>query len=184
MTPNEVVGRVQRLLLSPGTEWDTIDNEGADVAQIYQGYILPLVGIAAIAQFIGLVIAGAGLVLALEMAILYGAMTAAMVYVVALIINALAPQFGAKEEFGQAFKVAAYSPTPIWVALFLSILPLIGGIAALIGLAYSLYLLYLGLPKLMKAAADKALIYTLAVIGCELVIGVVLYAIIGSVLRV
>ena len=53
MTPNEVVGRVQRLLLSPGTEWDTIDNEGADVAQIYQGYILPLVGIAAIAQFIG-----------------------------------------------------------------------------------------------------------------------------------
>jgi hypothetical protein len=102
---------------------------------------------------------------------------------VALIIDLLGPQFGAARNFGQAFKVAAYAPTASWVANFFMIIPMLWFVA-LIGGIYSLYLLYVGLPKLMKPAADKALIYTLAVIGCMIVIGVVAFAIIGSVARI
>lgn len=173
MSPAELIARVQRLLMSPKTEWDSIDGEGADVTKIYQSYILPLIGISSIAQFLAILIIGGGIVMALKAAIFSFVLGALMVYVMALIIDGLAPQFGAKSEFGQAFKVAAYSPTASWVGGIFAIIPVLGGIIALIGAVYSLYLLYLGLPKLMKPAADKAMIYTLAVIGVMILIGVV-----------
>ena len=188
MSPAELMARVQRLLLSPAQEWDAIDGEGADVAQIYQSYILPLAAIAALAGFIGAAIIGVNgfhvpLMSGLIQAIVSVAVSAGLVYVMALIINALAPQFGAKQDFGQAFKIAAYSPTAGWVGGFFMILPMLWFVA-LIGSLYSLYLLFVGLPKLMKPAPDKAMIYTLAVIGCMVVIAVIAAAIVSSVARV
>ena len=187
MSPTELIARVQRLLLSPAAEWDAIDHEGADVTRIYQSYILPLVALAALAAFIGTSVVGiggfrVGLVSGLIQGIISVAVSAGAVYVMALIINALAPQFGAKQDMGQAFKVAAYAPTASWVGSLFMILPMLW-FMALIGGLYSLYLLFVGLPKLMKPAADKAMIYTLAVIGCMIVVGVVAYAIVGSVAR-
>src|SRR3546814_8308964 len=85
------------------------------------------------------------------------------VWVLAWIINALAPTFEATRNPVQAMKVAAYSATAAWVAGVFQIVPSLGWIGAILGL-YSLYLLYLGLPILMKAPAAKAMAYTLATI--------------------
>jgi hypothetical protein len=177
MSPAELIARIQRLLLSPNSEWEAIDTEGADVTRIYQSYILPLVALSALAGFIGTSIIGIGgfrigFVSGLIQAVVSIGLSCALVYVMALIINALAPQFGAKEDFGAAFKVAAYAPTASWVGAMFMVLPMLW-FMALIGGLYSLYLLFVGLPKLMKPAADKAMIYALAVIGCMIVIGIV-----------
>ena len=157
-------------------EWERIDEEGADVAAIYQSYIIPLAGISVLANFIGLSIIGSDGIRApffgglLQVIVSFGAACAG-VYVVALIINALAPQFGAKDEFGQAFKLAAFFPTAGWVGSTFLVLPALWFLA-LIGWLYSLYLLYVGLPKLMKPAAEKSMTYVGAVIGCSVVIGI------------
>jgi hypothetical protein len=48
------------------------------------------------------------------------------------------------------------------------------GIVALLGALYSLYLLYLGLPKLMKAPQDKAMPYFALVLVVAIVVGIVI----------
>src|SRR3546814_229953 len=98
------------------------------------------------------------------------------VWVLAWIINALAPTFEATRNPVQAMKVAAYSATAAWVAGVFQIVPSLGWIGAILGL-YSLYLLYLGLPILMKAPAAKAMAYTLATI----VAAIVLFFVIGAI---
>ena len=173
-----IVARVQRLLLSPATEWDVISGEAADVQKIYMNYVGPLVIAAALAAFIGMSFVGIagfrlGLGTGLTQLVLQIVLGLVMVYVLAFVINALAPTFGATPDMGQAFKVAAYSPTASWVAGLVMIIPALG-IIALLGALYSLYLLYVGLPKLMRPAQDKAVVYTLAVIGVMIVIGVVM----------
>jgi len=105
-------------------------------------------------------------------------MSLGLVYLMALIIDALAPTFGVQKNFDQAFKVAAFIPTPAWIAGVFSIIPSLSIIAALVSL-YSLYLLFVGLPILMKAPADKALPYTVVVIIAAIVITVVITAVIG-----
>jgi hypothetical protein len=182
-----ILGRVQRLILSPASEWDVIAGEDANVQAIYTNYVAPLIIASALAAAIGASVVGINFGLgtfrvpagaALTQAILQVLLGLAGVYITGLVINALAPQFGGTPNAGQAFKVAAYSPTASWVAGLVMILPQLG-IVALLGGLYSLYLLYVGLPKLMKPAEDKALVYTLAVVGVMIVIYILIFVISG-----
>jgi len=100
-------------------------------------------------------------------------LTLVAVYVLALIIDALAPTFAGEKNLTQAFKVAVYSYTAVWVAGIFVIIPMLG-ILGIMGLLYSLYLLYLGLPVLMKSPQDKSVGYTVAVIIAAVVIFIVM----------
>jgi hypothetical protein len=95
-----------------------------------------------------------------------------IVYVVALIVDALAPTFSGRKNFDSALKVTAYSYTPSWLCGFFLLVPGLRFLTIL-GL-YGLYLLWLGLPVLMKSPQDKSLAYTAAVVISAIVIGIVL----------
>jgi hypothetical protein len=164
--------RVQKLLMSPAAEWDVIAGEAADIQKIYLNYVGPLVLASSLAFALGLV-SFMGFGVALQQFLVQAVVGLVMVYVLAFVINMLASNFGATPDMGQAFKLAAYSPTASWIGGLAMIVPALW-IVALLGGLYSLYLLYVGLPKLMKPAADKAVIYILAIIGVMIVIGVVI----------
>lgn len=179
---NRLVARVKAILLSPKTEWPVIAAEATTPSDIYLRYVAPLVAIGVIASFIGTTIVGVslpmlgtiriGVAAGLAGAILHFALTFVAVFVVALIVDALAPTFGGQKDSLRALKVTAYSFAPAWVAAILTILPALGVIAGLIGL-YGLYLMYVGLPVLMRAPADKALGYTVVVVLCAIVLSII-----------
>lgn len=180
-----LVDRVKSILTKPSATWDVIDGEAATVGGLYKGYVIPLAAIPAISAMIGSVVFGYGAfgvnvkanpVAAAVTAIVTYAMSLAMVYVMALIIEALAPSFDGQKNRMQALKVAVYSSTAAWVAGIFQIFPPLG-LLAVIGSLFSLYLLYLGLPKLMKAPSDKALGYTVVTV----IVAIVLCLIVGMV---
>jgi hypothetical protein len=185
---NRLVARVKAILATPRTEWPAIAADASTPRDIYFGYVAPLVAIGAIASFIGHVVVGVpiplvgtvrlGIGSALGAAIVHFVLTFVAVFVIALIVDALAPTFGGTRDPLRALKVTAYSLTPGWVAAILTILPALGFLAALISL-YGLYLMYLGLPVLMRAPADKALGYTVVVVLCAIVLGIVVSAVSG-----
>ncbi len=78
-------------------------------------------------------------------------------------------------------KVAVYSYTPAWIAGVLQIFPPLSVLGVLAGL-YGIYLLYLGLPHLMKAPQDKAVGYTAVVVVCAIVLTIVLGVVGGLVM--
>jgi hypothetical protein len=100
------------------------------------------------------------------------------VFLIAFIIDALAPSFGATKNQLQALKLVVYSYTAVWVAGIATIIPILGGLVVLAGFIYTLYTLYLGLPKLMKSPADKTVGYFVV----SIVVAIVVYAIIFFVL--
>ncbi len=96
----------------------------------------------------------------------------AMVYIIAGVIDLLAPRFGAEKNFANAVKLSAYSHTPLWLA---GIFLLVPGLSFLLILGlYGFYLLWIGLPMLMKVPDDKALPYAAAVTACALIPAVIL----------
>src|SRR3546814_18930124 len=94
-----------------------------------------------------------------------------MLYVVALIINALAPTFGGRKDQLQAVKVIGYAWTAAWVAGIAAIVPWPGWLVVLAGGIYSIYLLYLGLPHTMKCPPEKAAGYTVVPPTTAVVLG-------------
>jgi hypothetical protein len=185
MTSKEIamnlVERVKRILLSPKTEWEVIDTEQTTTAELYTRYIAPLAAIGPISQLIGYSLFGISVFgttyrvpigSGITTAIVTYALTLAATYVLALIIDALAPTFNGQRKQIQALKVAAYSSTATWVAGIFALIPGLR-ILTILGL-YSLYLLYLGLPVLMKTPKDRALAYTGVVIIAAIVLFVVI----------
>jgi hypothetical protein len=170
--------RVKRILLTPKEEWEVIDREPATVGGLYTGYIIPLAAIGPVASAIGSSVFGlyggpfggyrVPLLSAITGAIVMFVLNLIAVYLLGLIIDALAPTFDGTRNPIQAFKVAAYASTASWLAGVFALLP---GLTVLqiLGL-YSLYLLYLGLPVLMKSPKEKAVGYTAVVIIAAIVL--------------
>jgi hypothetical protein len=188
-----LIERAKAICLSPASEWTTIEGERAEAPALIIGYVLPLAGVAAVAQLIGLSVVGQSFGLlgtyrmpfttGLELAIASLLFAVVGVVVLSFIIDALAPTFGAEKSRERAIKVAVYSATPVWVAGVLQIVPALG-VVVLLGSLYALYLLYLGLPRLMKCPAEKSAGYLGSVIASAIVIGLVGTLVIGRLGRV
>ena len=176
-----LVARAKGILTNPRQEWAAIDAEPLDLGQLLVGYVLPLAAIGPIASIIGWTAFGFGGVFRLSMGTVIGmaitsyVMTIVGIFVLAWVINMLAPQFDATQSMPQAIKVAAYSATAAWIAGIFNIMPALMVLAAIGGL-YSLYLCWVGLPILMKAPPEKATTYVIVVIIALIVI----YVIIGA----
>jgi Yip1-like protein len=180
-----LVDRVKQILLSPRTEWLVIDGEQTTPRALYTGYIAPLAAIGPLAQMIGYSVFGISVRFlgtyrvpfgtALTQAIVTYVLILAGTYLLAIIIDALAPTFNGPRNQIQALKLAVYSSTAAWVAGIFALIP---GLRFLVLLGlYSLYLLYLGVPVLMKTPREKAMPYT----GVVTIAAVLVFTVIGMV---
>lgn len=193
MTPSgagapNLIERVQNILLKPQTEWERIDGEEANVSNLYMGYVLPLAAVAAICSLVGMSVFGySGFGITYRLPLVAGVVTAVLqvimalvgTYVLALIANALAPNFGSQQNIGQAHKLAAYGSTASFLAGVFSLYPPLA-MLGILGL-YSLVLLYLGLPRLMKTPEDKRIGYFATVIIVAIVVWIVIGVVVGAV---
>jgi hypothetical protein len=176
--------RAKNILMAPKAEWERIDSETTSTGALYAGYVAILAAIGPICSAVGAILFGYGafgvsirpsIGSVLTSSVVTYILSLVSVFVLGLIIDALAPRFGGQKSSSQALKLAAYSSTAPWVVGVFGLLPMMSPLS-IIGL-YSVYLLYLGLPRLMKAPADKALPYTAVVI----VAGIVLAIVVGMV---
>jgi len=188
---NKIVARVKNILLTPKTEWPVIAGESETVQSLYLNYILVLAAIPAVFGFIKNSIIGntwfgvtvhTGIGAGITGMIVYYVLSLAMVFVMALIIDALAGTFGAQKNQVQALKTVAYAYTACWIAGVGVILGMgLGALIALAGGIYSIYLLYVGLPHTMKCPPDKAGGYTAVSIICAIVLGWIVMLFVGGI---
>ena len=177
-----LVSRIQGILLKPAAEWDVIDGEAATVPGLFTGYACILAAIGPIALVLQhLVFIHWTLPIIVVLAVLSYVTALVGVYIVGFIIDALAPSFDAQKNQVQAMKLAVYSYTAAWVAGILNIVPILG-ILALLAAIYGLYIFWLGLPKLMKAPAEKATGYAVVTVIVAIVVNAVIGAIVGAVI--
>jgi hypothetical protein len=150
---------------------------------------MPLAAIPVICQAIGMSLIGISIpfvgghyrtpiVTALVRACVLYVLALVAVYLVALIVDALAPSFGGTKNQVQALKVVAYSYTASWIGGIFSLIPALGVVGLLFAL-YSLYLLFLGLPVLMKSPQDKAVGYTVVVVVVTIIVTIVIGVVVG-----
>lgn len=181
--------RAKNILISPKTEWEIIKNEQSTVADLFTKYALILALIPAVAGFIGQSLIGISLgpfgsfkvpvVNGLIYAVLYYVLSLAGIYLVAFIVDALAPSFGATKDMVSSLKVVVYSYTAVWVAGIFQIIPVLA-ILGILGL-YSLYLLYLGLNIVKGSPSDKVVGYTVVVVIITIVVYFIIGAIVGAI---
>ena len=175
------MSRAKSIIIDPLMEWDRIMRETDDPAYILSHYVALLAIVPSLFGFIGKSLIGvvarngttlrAPIVDGLFSAIFGYVMACAIVLVIALVVYVLAPLFGGRRGFDNAFRLAVYSFTPVWLAGIFLLLPGLHFLA-LFGL-YGLYILWLGTPRLVKVPEQMALTFAIAIAACA---GALVYA--------
>ena len=170
----KLIGRVRGIMLRPRAEWKVIEQEPSRFSDLFIDYVAILAAIPEIARFVGQTFVGgySPVVPSLLRAVIVYVVTFAMVYIIAGVIDLLAPRFGGVKNFRNAIKLSVYSHTPLWLA---GVFLLVPGLNFLLILGvYGVYLLMTGLPPLMNVPNDKALLNAVVVGACALLPAIVL----------
>jgi hypothetical protein len=188
-----LLARIKNIVLAPKSEWPVIAPEPTTIAQLYVGYLMPLAVLAALLGFVRMSVLGynsafgGGFRMPIASGLTYTVMmfVSALigVFIVGIIINALAPTFSGQRDQRQALKVAAYSLTPALLSSVLALSPILATLLQLLAGLYGIYVLYLGLPVLMQSPQEKSFGYTVSVVICTILLGVV-FAVLSSVAHI
>lgn len=173
--------RAKAILSDPSAEWTRIEKESGDAAYLLSSYVAVLALIPAVFGFVGACVVGAvvpgiGLVRAPIMDGLFGAVfgyvvTCATVLALGLLIRVLAPMFSGRADFDSSFKLAVYAYTPVWLAGISLLAPGLRFLE-LIGF-YGAYILWTGLPRLIKTPERKVLSFTAVIVVCGFVLAMI-----------
>jgi hypothetical protein len=178
----DIVERAKAITLNPAATWPVIEAETHDAKSLFVPYLLILAAIPAICSFIGLSIVGMGgfgfnfrvpVASGLAMMITTYILSIIMTFGMGWLASALAPTFGGKSDLVQGLKLAVFGGTPMMLAGVFNILPALSIVGLLVAL-YSLYVMYLGLPVLMKNPKEKTIVYMVVLIIASIIAGVVL----------
>jgi hypothetical protein len=180
-----IITRAKGILLTPREAWPAIAAEPDTVQGIYRRYVLFVAALPVIGGFLKTSLLGydvlgvtvrLGVWAGLGDALLQYAMNLVVVYVVARIVDALAPTFGGERNLAGSVKAVAYAWTAAWVGGALVLLPWLGWLFSLAGAGYSIYLLRLGLPHTQKCPDSRASRYA----GTVALLAVLLSLLLGS----
>lgn len=175
--------QVKDLVFKPKQTWETINGETKTEQQLVISHLMPLAAIPAVAFFIGYSILGVRIPFAgvyrmawwqsLLTALIGYVVTVATVWLLGFIISQIAPWFGASQNRESGLKLSVFSYSPYLFAGVLYIIPNLGIVVTLVGI-YGLYLLYLGVDRVMHPPENKTVLYSVSAVIIALVLHVVL----------
>jgi len=131
-------------------------------------------------SFLGGSYAGIFIGFAFARAVLTYILDVVAVYIIGIVIQMLAGNFGTAKDQVKSLKLSAYVFTPAFLISVLNILPFLG-ILTILGVIYGLYILYMGLPIVLGTAKEKVIPYVVAVVVVTLIVYVVIAVIIAAV---
>lgn len=175
------------MIVSPTREWAAVAADRERWLAVALRYVLPLAAVPGVAWMIGQALFPADLVAWESAPRAPGAIARAgavafcgsilWVIVLAGAFGALAPMFGARRDWTQSWKVAAYGTTPLWVAGVLLVKPALVG-AVLIAMLHCSYLYYAGLQVVagvkQGAAAEYVGVVFFLALAASMLLGAVL----------
>jgi Yip1 domain len=162
--PPGFIERARQMLFQPREAWQRTNGEFNKVSGIFRSYVIPLSAIPPVAYVLGVAIfqeqgtmfgtIEASMGAAVQDAVIRYVLGLAGVFLLAVVLDLLAPAFAGNANRVQALKVAAYGNTAAWLFGILAIVPRLGRFS-IIGMLWTLYLVYLGAPLLMKIPTDR-----------------------------
>ncbi len=173
--------RAVSLLLRPGRTWDRIAERPTEPRALFLRYAVPLAAIPAVCSVVGVLtfgfnIANVGVHMSVVGLILgaltnYG-LTLVAVWALAAFVDWTAPAFGGVRDRTSALNLVVYAATAMWVGGLAEIYPSLGIPVGILAGLYSLYALYLGLPRMMGTPEDRRLTAFAAILVAILLLAV------------
>lgn len=177
-----VIKHIIGLFTDPVREWKRLHDEECTVGKCFATHTLFLAAIPPVAGFIGTTQFGwqIGATEPVKLSV-ESAATIAVLYYFALLVAVLSvgalikwmgDTYGANATMPRAIVLASYTATPLFLIGIFQLYPVLwlNMVLGLPALAYSVYLLYSGLPIMMEVPPERGFLYASAVLAVGLVV--------------
>lgn len=185
-----ILNHIWGIFAHPDEEWESIRAEPNTLSRHYFTHALLLAAIPAVCGYIGITQVGwtvgasdtvyrltteSALFLCL---LFYGAMIVGVI-VLGKFIDFLAATFRGDDHTPRGIALATYTTAPLFLSGLIALYPVLwlDLIVGLVALAYSVYLLYEGIPILMDIPKERGFIFASAIVTIGMVMFVALLAI-------
>jgi hypothetical protein len=176
------LSHVWGLMTAPEQEWKAIKKERCTIGKCYCSHVLLLALIPAVAGYIGTTMVGWQVTSrevhrltpdsALTIAILFYITMLVAVFTIGKLIHWMGQTYGSRQPLAQCIALAAYTATPLFLIGVMLLYPLLwlNLLLGLPALAYSVYLLYSGVPVMMGVSKERGFLFASAVLAVGLVV--------------
>ncbi len=184
-----VLKHIWGLFVNPKREWASIRNDKCTVGKCYATHVMLLAAIPAISGFIGttqfgwqigagdpvkLTVVSAGMI-----SVMYYFAMLVGVYAIGWMIHWMGKTYDADVPLSQCVVLAAYTATPLFLIGIMELYPVLwlNMVVGIVALAYTVYLLFSGVPIMMDISEDRGFLFSSAVLAVGLVAFVGLLAV-------
>ena len=184
-----ILTHVWGLFCHPDREWEAIGAEPCTIGNCYLRHVLALAALPAVSALIGSTQVGwqIGVGSAIKLSVPSALIIAAVFYVAMLVavvtmgefIHWMAGTYGAETSIERCVVLSAYTATPLFLAGVLTLYPLLwlNMLVGLLALAYTIYLLYLGVPIVMRVPKEQGHMFSSSILTVGMVMLVGLMAV-------
>lgn len=171
-----ITENVKGIFLNPKKEWHIIKNESISISDIITRYAMPLALLPVIAAIIRLSAGGLSLYAAVRWGVLSYALNIGGIFLIAYMLDSLAPSFGSTKNMNASIKTVVFSLTPYWLGGIFAGIYIVSIISLLSGV-YSLFLFYLGVRIIKEPPREKFFGYYLVALLLAIAVFIVINAI-------
>ena len=169
------------IFINPIAEWESIRTDNCSIGKCYLSYIFLLAAIPPISGYIGTTSFGWEIGAreavklssdsAMVIAIAFYLVMLVGVFTMGAMIHWMGQTYDAKQPLSRCVTLAAYTATPLFLVGFVELFPILwlNFVIGLPALAYSVYLLYTGVPIMMEISVDRGFLFSSAVLAVGLV---------------
>lgn len=169
------------ILFNPAEEWKKIRDVDCAIGKCYCGYVFFMASIPPISGYYGTTRFGWEIGAreavklshesALIIAIAFYLVLLVGVFSMGLMIHWMSKTYGSEQNLSRCVRLAAYSATPMFLVGFVELFPVLwlNFVIGLPALAYSVKLLYTGLPVMMEIDDERGFLFSSAVLAVGMV---------------
>jgi len=169
------------ILFNPSDQWKKIRDADCTVGKCYCSYVFIMAAIAPISGYFGTTRFGWEIGAreavklapesALVIAIAYYLVMLIGVFSMGAMIHWMAKTYGAEQNLSRCVRLAAFTATPLFLVGFVELFPILwlNFVIGLPALAYSVKLLYTGVPIMMEIDEDRGFLFSSAILAVGMV---------------
>ncbi len=169
------------ILFNPSEEWKKIRDVKCTIGKCYCGFVFIMAAIAPVSGYFGTTLFGWEIGAreaiklspdsALIIAVAYYFVMLVGVFSMGLVIHWMGKTYGAEQNLSRCIRLAAFTATPLFLVGIVELFPILwlNFVLGLPALAYSVKLLYIGLPIMMEIDRDRGFLFSSAVLAVGMV---------------
>jgi len=176
-----MVSHLIGILINPSEEWKKIRDVECTIGKCYCGYVFIMAAIAPICGYFGTTMFGWEIGAreavklspdsALMIALAYYLVTLVGVFSMGLMIHWMGKTYDAEQDLSRCVRLAAFTATPLFLVGIVQLFPILwlNFIIGLPALAYTVKLLYTGVPIMMEIEENRGFLFSSSILAVGMV---------------